>query len=40
MKTNKLSKRLQKDRPMTMVGIRIPEDVIDRLPFVFFWPDF
>ena len=31
MKINKLSQRLQKDRPMTMVSIRIPEDVIDDL---------
>jgi len=31
MKTNKLSQRLQKDRPMTMVSIRIPNDVIDDL---------
>ena len=31
MKINKLSQRLKKDRPMTMVSIRIPEDVIDDL---------
>ncbi len=31
MKINKLSQRLQKDRPMTMVSIRIPDDVIDDL---------
>lgn len=31
MKINKLSERLQKDRPMTMVSIRIPNDVIDDL---------
>ena len=31
MKINKLTQRLQKDRPMTMVSIRIPEDVIDDL---------
>ena len=31
MKINKLAQRLQKDRPMTMVSIRIPEDVIDDL---------
>jgi uncharacterized protein (DUF4415 family) len=31
MKTSKLSQRLQKDRPMTMVSIRIPDDVIDDL---------
>lgn len=31
MKINKLSQRLKKDRPMTMVSIRIPEDVVDDL---------
>jgi hypothetical protein len=31
MKTNKITKRLQKDRPMTMVSIRIPDDVIEDL---------
>ncbi len=31
MRINKLSQRLQKDRPMTMVSIRIPEDVVDDL---------
>ena len=31
MKINKLAQRLQKDRPMTMVSIRIPNDVIDDL---------
>ncbi len=31
MKINKLSQRLQKNRPMTMVSIRMPEDVIDDL---------
>jgi len=31
MKTTKLAQRLQKDRPMTMVSIRIPNDVIDDL---------
>jgi len=31
MKTNKIVQRLQKDRPMTMVSIRIPEDVIEDL---------
>jgi len=31
MKINKLTHRLQKDRPMTMVSIRIPNDVIDDL---------
>jgi hypothetical protein len=31
MKINKLTQRLQKDRPMTMVSIRIPEDVVEDL---------
>ena len=31
MKINKLAQRLQKDRPMTMISIRIPEDVIEDL---------
>jgi len=31
MKTNKLTQRLQKNRPMIMVSIRIPNDVIDDL---------
>ena len=31
MKTIKIVQRLQKDRPMTMVSIRIPEDVIEDL---------
>ena len=31
MKTNKIAQRLQKNRPMTMVSIRIPDDVIDDL---------
>ena len=31
VKINKLSQRLQKDRPMTMVSIRIPDDVIEDL---------
>jgi len=31
MKINKIAKRLQKDRPMTMVSIRIPDDVIEDL---------
>jgi len=31
MKTSKITQRLQKDRPMTMVSIRIPNDVIDDL---------
>ena len=31
MKINKLTHRLQKDRPMTMVSMRIPDDVIEDL---------
>ena len=31
MKTNKIVQCLQKNRPMTMVSIRIPEDVIEDL---------
>lgn len=31
MRINKLAQRLKKDRRMTMVSIRIPEDVIDDL---------
>ena len=31
MKINKVIQRLQKDRPMTMVSIRIPNDVIEDL---------
>ena len=31
MKINKIARRLQKDRPMTMVSIRIPNDVIEDL---------
>ncbi len=31
MKINKLAQRLKKDRPMTMVSLRIPDDVIDDL---------
>jgi hypothetical protein len=31
MKFNKLSQRLQKDRPMTMVSIRMPVDLIEDL---------
>ncbi|MFQ5418766.1 MAG: hypothetical protein ACE5FD_08430 [Anaerolineae bacterium] len=31
MKTNKLKKRLKKDRPMTMISLRIPEDVVEDL---------
>ena len=31
MKTNKIVQRLQKERPTTMVSIRIPDDVIEDL---------
>jgi hypothetical protein len=31
MKINKLKQRLQKDRPMTMISLRIPEDVVGDL---------
>ncbi len=31
MKINKLKQRLHKDRPMTMVSLRIPEDVLEDL---------
>jgi hypothetical protein len=31
MKINKIAQRLQKDRPMTMISIRVPDDVIDDL---------
>jgi hypothetical protein len=31
MKINKLSQRLKKDRPMTMVSLRIPDDVLEDL---------
>ena len=34
MKTNKIVQRLQKDRPMMMVSIRIPDDVIEDLKLV------
>ncbi len=31
MKTTQLRERLQKDRPMTTISIRIPEDVVEDL---------
>ena len=31
MKTNKLKERLKKDRPMTMISLRMPEDVVEDL---------
>jgi antitoxin component of RelBE/YafQ-DinJ toxin-antitoxin module len=34
MKNNKLRARLQKDRPMTMISLRIPDDVLEDLKLV------
>lgn len=34
MKVNDLKKRLQKDRPMTSVTIRMPEDVVNDLKHI------
>lgn len=34
MKNSKLRARLQKDRTMTMISLRIPEDVLDDLKLV------
>ncbi|MBC8509823.1 MAG: hypothetical protein ISR58_05800 [Anaerolineales bacterium] len=31
MKTNKLKERLKKDKQMTMISLRIPEDVVEDL---------
>lgn len=31
MKTSDLKKRLRKDRPMTTISLRMPEDVVDNL---------
>jgi hypothetical protein len=31
MKTNKLKERLKKDRQMTMISLRMPEDVVEDL---------
>ena len=31
MKINKLKQRLQQDRPMTMISLRMPEDVVEDL---------
>lgn len=31
MKINKLKQRLRKDRPMTMISLRMPEDVVGDL---------
>lgn len=34
MKNSKLRARLQKDRPMSMISLRIPEDVLEDLKLV------
>jgi len=34
MKNSKLRARLQKDRPMTMISLRVPEDVLEDLKLV------
>ncbi len=34
MKKDKLRERLQKDRPMTMISLRMPEDVVADLKYV------
>ena len=34
MKSNKLRERLRKDRPMTMISLRIPEDVVEDLKHI------
>jgi hypothetical protein len=34
MKNSKLRARLQKERPMTMISLRIPEDVVEDLKLV------
>jgi hypothetical protein len=34
MKNNKLRERLRKDRPKTMISLRIPEDVVEDLKYV------
>ena len=31
MKSSKLRERLRKDRPMTMISLRVPEDVVEDL---------
>jgi len=31
MKINRLKQRLRKDRPMTMISLRVPEDVVEDL---------
>lgn len=34
MKNSKLKERLRKNRPMTMISLRIPEDVVEDLKYV------
>lgn len=34
MKNSKLREQLQKERPMTMVSLRLPEDVVEDLKYV------
>ncbi len=34
MKNSKLRARLQKDRPMTMISLRVPQDVLEDLKLV------
>jgi hypothetical protein len=34
MKSSKLKERLRKDRPMTMISLRIPEDVVEDLKMI------
>lgn len=34
MKNSKLRERLQKNRPMTMISLRVPEDVLEDLKLV------
>jgi len=34
MKQSELKKRLQKNRPMTMISLRMPEDVVEDLKYV------
>lgn len=40
MKNSKLRARLRKDRPMTMISLRIPEDVLEDLKLVAPWLGF
>jgi hypothetical protein len=34
MKNSKLKERLRKDRPMTMISLRMPEDVVEDLKLI------